>query len=105
MSVAFDHTGRYIAAVRKTHPPVLYHIDRDTSLVEFCQKGYGNTVTRKSVCFAGQKDEVRRSHIIRPRYILKTFWDRLFKAGLALTLVYNLTCCFRGCLYEPCKKG
>ena len=57
MSVEFDYTGRYIAAVRKTDPPVLYHIDRDTCLVEFHEKGYGNTVTRKSVCFAGQKDE------------------------------------------------
>lgn len=60
MCVAFDQTGRYITAVRKSHPPVLYHIDRDTSLAEFCEKGYGNTVTRKSVCFAGQKDEVRQ---------------------------------------------
>ena len=60
MCVAFDQTGRYITAVRKSHPPVLYHVDRDTSLAEFCEKGYGNTVTRKSVCFAGQKDEVRQ---------------------------------------------
>lgn len=58
MSVAFDYTGRYIAVVRKAHTPALYHITRDTSLVEFCQTDYGNTVTRKSICFAGQKDEV-----------------------------------------------
>ena len=64
MCVAFDHTGRYIVAVRKSHPPVLYHIDRDTSLAEFIETGYGNTVTRKSVCFAGQKDEVRIEHCI-----------------------------------------
>ncbi|XP_028396002.1 DDB1- and CUL4-associated factor 5-like [Dendronephthya gigantea] len=57
MSVAFDWTGRYIAAVRKSDPPVLYHIDREYCLAEFCEKGYGNKVTRKSVCFAGLKDE------------------------------------------------
>lgn len=62
MSVAFDWTGRYIAAVRKSNPPVLYHIDRESRLAEFREKGYGNKVTRKSVCFAGLRDEVGAVH-------------------------------------------
>ena len=66
MSVDFDYTGRYVAAVRKAHPPVLYHIDRDSSLVEFNEEDYGNTVTRKSVSFAGQKDEVTKIIYIYP---------------------------------------
>lgn len=58
MDVTFDNTGRYLVAVRQRLPPVLYHIDRNTSLVEFYQEGYYNSCTMKSVCFAGKKDNV-----------------------------------------------
>ena len=84
MCVAFDQTGRYITAVRKSHPPVLYHVDRDTSLAEFCEKGYGNTVTRKSVCFAGQKDEVRQIAYIAK--VLYSFYLISFQVQFLVTV-------------------
>ena len=58
MGITFDQTGHYLACVRQRLPPVLYHIHRNTSLVEFYQEGYFNSCTMKSVCFGGKTDNV-----------------------------------------------
>ncbi|KAK7591051.1 hypothetical protein V9T40_002664 [Parthenolecanium corni] len=57
MNVRWDQTGRKILALRRRQTPVLYEIGNPEPIAQFVHSKYENSVTMKSCCFAGLKDE------------------------------------------------
>ncbi|XP_045175109.2 uncharacterized protein LOC123536202 [Mercenaria mercenaria] len=57
MSVKFNQRGDHIIALRRRLPPVLYNIASHEPVCEFDHRGYYNSCTMKSICFAGDNDQ------------------------------------------------
>ena len=56
MSVRFNSTGTYIAALGRRMPPVVYELSSPKPFAEFDSPGYYNSCTMKSVTFGGLDD-------------------------------------------------
>ncbi|XP_033228177.1 DDB1- and CUL4-associated factor 5 isoform X2 [Belonocnema kinseyi] len=57
MYVRFNSAGNRLLALRRRLPPVLYSVDSPKHLCQFDHRGYYNSCTMKSCCFAGDNDE------------------------------------------------
>ena len=58
MSVRFNQKGDQIIALRRRLPPVLYKIHSHEPVCEFDHSAYYNSCTMKSICYAGDNDQV-----------------------------------------------
>lgn len=89
MNVRWDQTGRKILALRRRQTPVLYEIGNPEPIAQFVHSKYENSVTMKSCCFAGLKDEyVLSGSDDFDLYMWKI--SDVMKSGNWLKLIYSL---------------